>query len=74
MKKYIINRQYSTGTLKTHTIELSTGRRISVVYYEEKYIDFPETAIAIASDGTTYRVFESNDGSKALAIKNEVKE
>lgn len=72
IKTYKITRRYSTGIEKPHTIELDTGRKVSIVYYNEKYIKLPGKALAIADDGTTYRIFENDDCSKMLAIKVEV--
>lgn len=70
LKSYTVARVYKTGLCKPHTIELIDGKRISIAYYDEKYIssDLQETATATTNEGDVYRVFESANRSKALAI------
>lgn len=71
MKTYHIKRIYKTGLEKPHTIELENGKRISIVYYDEKLIpcDLEHTAIATDDNGTRYNLFISKNAEKALARK-----
>ena len=71
MKTYRITHEHFTGIRASwnppHTIELENGRRISIVYYEEEYIDLPYVADAITDGGTKYKLYASDDGKRALA-------
>lgn len=71
MKTYHIKRVYKTGLEKPHTVELENGKRISIVYFDEKYMPPELECAAVATDdnGTTYKLFISKDAEKALARK-----
>ena len=71
MKTYKATRTYTTGLRASwnppHTIEFENGRRISIVYYDEKYIGLPYVADAITDDGKLYKLYINEDGTRALA-------
>jgi len=69
MKTYSIARTYKTGLENPHTIELENGRKVSIVYYDSKYIPSELTHVANATDksGTTYKLFASTDLDRILA-------
>lgn len=69
MRTYSIARTYKTGIEKPHTIELENGRKVSVIYYDSKYIPSELTHIANAIDenGTKYQLFASTDTERILA-------
>ena len=69
MRTYRIIRTYKTGIEKPHTIELEGGRKVSIIYYDSKYMPGELTHIASATDdgGTTYQLFASTDAERILA-------
>lgn len=71
METYHVKRVYKTGLEKPHTIEIENGKRISIVYYDEKYIpqELKYAAIATDDNGTQYKLFISKNAEKALARK-----
>ena len=69
MKTYGIKRTYKTGIERPHTIELENGRKVSIIYYDSKYIPNELTYIANATDesGASYMLFASADLERILA-------